>query len=95
VHMVPVDDVIYFEAADKYLRVLTAEREHLIRLSLKELLPRLDAQAFWQVHRGTVVQARCIVSARRDDSGKVHLTLRGRTETVTASRLYAHRFRGL
>jgi DNA-binding LytR/AlgR family response regulator len=95
VHMVPVEDVIYFEAADKYLRVLTAEREHLIRMSLKELLPRLDAQAFWQVHRGTVVQARCIVSARRDDSGKVHLTLRGRTETVAASRLYAHRFRGL
>jgi DNA-binding LytR/AlgR family response regulator len=95
VHLVPVEDVIYFEAADKYLRVVTAEREHLIRLSLKELLPRLDAQAFWQVHRGTVVQARCIVSARRDDGGKVHLTLRGRPETVTASRLYAHRFRGL
>ncbi len=95
VHLVPVEDVIYFEAADKYLRVVTAEREHLIRLSLKELLPRLDAQAFWQVHRGTVVQARCIATARRDDSGKVFLTLRGRPETVTASRLYAHRFRGL
>ncbi|ODU99249.1 MAG: DNA-binding response regulator [Rubrivivax sp. SCN 70-15] len=95
VHMVPVEDVIYFEAADKYVRVVTAEREHLIRLSLKELLPRLDAQAFWQVHRGAVVQARCIVSARRDDSGKVQLTLRGRLETVSVSRLYAHRFRGL
>ena len=31
VHLVPVDEVIYFEAADKYLRVITAEREHLIR----------------------------------------------------------------
>jgi hypothetical protein len=48
---------IYFEAADKYVRVVTAEREHLIRMSLRELLPQLDPQRFWQVHRGTVVQA--------------------------------------
>ena len=45
VHMVPVDDVIYFEAADKYVRVVTAEREHLIRTSLRELLPQLDRAA--------------------------------------------------
>jgi len=95
VHLVPVDEVIYFEAADKYLRVITAEREHLIRLALKDLLPQLDPQRFWQVHRGTVVQARCIASARRDESGKVFLSLRGRPETLTASRLYAHLFRGM
>jgi len=95
VHMVPVNEVIYFEAADKYLRVITADKEHLIRLSLKELLPQLDPQVFWQVHRGTVVQARCISVARRDESGKVLLSLRGRPETLTASRLYAHLFRGM
>jgi len=95
VHLVPVDEVIYFEAADKYLRVVTAEREHLIRLPLKDLLPRLDPARFWQVHRGTVVQARCIASARRDDTGKVLLNLRGRPETLVASRLYAQRFRAL
>ena len=66
VHLVPVDDVTYFEAADKYVRVVTADKEHLIRLSLKELLPQLDAQRFWQVHRGTIVQARCISQARRE-----------------------------
>lgn len=95
VHLVPVDEVIYFEAADKYVRVVTAEREHLIRLSLKELLPQLDAQRFWQVHRGTIVQARCIAQARREESGKVTLVLRGRRETLTASRLYAHLFKGM
>jgi DNA-binding LytR/AlgR family response regulator len=94
VHFVPVDEVVYFEAADKYVRVVTAAREHLIRQSLRELLPQLDAARFWQVHRGTVVQARCIVQARREESGKVTLTLRGRPETLTASRLYAHLFKG-
>ena len=66
VHLVPVDEVIYFEAADKYVRVITADKEHLIRLSLKDLLPQLDAQRFWQVHRGTIVHARCIAQARRE-----------------------------
>ena len=95
VHMVPVDDVVYFEAADKYVRVVTADREHLIRMSLKDLLPQLDAQRFWQVHRGTVVRARSIVSALRHESGKVTLTLRERPERLTASRLYAHLFKGM
>jgi DNA-binding LytR/AlgR family response regulator len=95
VTLVPVDEVIYFEAADKYVRVITASKEHLIRLSLKELLPQLDAQHFWQVHRSTIVQARCIAQARREESGKVTLVLRGRPETLTASRLYAPLFKGL
>jgi DNA-binding LytR/AlgR family response regulator len=95
VHMVPVAEVIYFEAADKYLRVVTATGEHLIRLSLRELLPQLDPQQFWQVHRGLVVRASSIATAQRDESGKVHLQLRGRKERVTASRLYAHLFKGM
>ncbi|MBE7420388.1 MAG: response regulator transcription factor [Ideonella sp.] len=94
VHLVPVDEVVYFEAADKYVRVVTAEREHLIRTSLRELLPQLDPQRFWQVHRGTVVRARSIASAQRHESGKVTLTLRERAERLTASRLYAHLFKG-
>jgi DNA-binding LytR/AlgR family response regulator len=95
VHVVPVDEVLYFEAADKYVRVVTAEREHLIRTSLRELMPQLDPQRFWQVHRGTLVQARCIAAATRDEAGKVSLSLRGRSEKVAVSRLYAHRFKAM
>ena len=95
VHLVPVDEVVYFEAADKYIRVITADKEHLIRLSLKELLPQLDPQRFWQVHRGTVVQARLVQTAHREETGKVTLTLRGRPEKISASRLYAHLFKGM
>jgi len=93
VHFVPLDEVIYFEAADKYVRVVTADKEHLIRLSLRELLPQLDDTKFWQIHRGTVVQARMVTSATRDEAGKTHLSLRGRPEKLTASRLYAHLFK--
>jgi len=93
--MVPVDEVIYFEAADKYLRVVTAQREHLIRLSLRELLGQLDEQRFWQIHRGTVVQARCIARAVRDEQGRTTLELRDRPERLAVSRVFAGRFRGL
>ena len=93
VHLVPVGKVIYFEAADKYVRVITAEREHLIRTSLRELLPQLDPERFWQVHRGTVVRCDAVATALRDDAGKVTLTLRGHADRLTVSRLYAHRFK--
>ena len=94
-HLIPVDEVVYFEAADKYVRVVTATREALIRMSLRDLLPRLRAETFWQIHRGTVVRADAIATATRDDSGKVFLTLRQRPERLVASRLYAHLFRGM
>ena len=95
IHLVPVAEVLYFEAADKYLRVITAQREYLIRTSLRELLPQLDAHCFWQVHRGTVVRAEAIATAVRDDAGKVHLTLRGHPDRLVASRLYAHLFKAM
>jgi DNA-binding LytR/AlgR family response regulator len=95
IHLVPVDEVIYFEAADKYVRVVTAEREHLIRISLRDLVPQLDAARFWQIHRGTVVRADAIASALRDEAGKVTLALRGRPDRLTVSRLYAHRFKAM
>ncbi|HJW12698.1 MAG TPA: LytTR family DNA-binding domain-containing protein, partial [Albitalea sp.] len=88
-------EVLYFEAADKYVRVVTAEREHLIRTSLRELQPQLDGERFWQIHRGTVVRCNAIASALRDDAGKITLTLRGHADKLTVSRLYAHLFKAM
>lgn len=95
IHMVPVADVVYFEAADKYVRVLTTEREYLIRTALKELIEQLDPQEFWQVHRSTLVRATHIATVTRDEAGKQHITLRGRPERLPVSRLYAHLFKAM
>jgi DNA-binding LytR/AlgR family response regulator len=96
VRMVPIEEVLYFEAADKYIRVLTATQEHLIRTPLKQLLPQLDPQAFWQVHRAVVVRASAIEQVRRDEAGKLHLSLRGRPgEDIVVSRLYAQLFKAM
>ena len=99
IRMVPVEDIAYFEAADKYVRVLTStpqgQHEYLIRTPLKELLPQLDAQSFWQVHRGTVVRASAIDTVTRDEAGKLWLQLRGRPGKLAVSRLYAHLFKAM
>jgi DNA-binding LytR/AlgR family response regulator len=93
VRMIPIADVVYFEATDKYVNVVTKEGEALIRTSLKELLPQLDDKQFWQVHRGTIVNANCVLSAVRDEAGKLSLNLRGRQEQLRVSPLYAHLFK--
>jgi DNA-binding LytR/AlgR family response regulator len=95
VRLVPIEDVLYFEAADKYVRVLTADREYLIRTPLRQLLPQLDPQLFWQVHRAVVVRASAIEAVHRDAGGHLHLQLRERSERLSVSRLYAHLFRAM
>ena len=93
VRMIALADVVYFEALDKYINVVCRDSEALIRTSLKELLPQLDPQQFWQIHRGTIVNASAIASAVRDDAGKLSLTLRQHPAQLRVSPLYAHLFR--
>ena len=95
IHLVPLPEVLYLEAADKYVRVLTAEREYLIRTPLKELLPQLNPARFWQIHRGTVVNHHCIELALRDEQGRLSLLLRGRPERLAVSRLFACQFKAM
>ena len=95
IHLVPVEDVVYFEAADKYVRVLTPTNEYLIRTPLRELLPQLDGQLFWQIHRATVVRAQAVAAVSRDEAGKLWVQLRGRPERLPVSRLYAHLFKAM
>ncbi len=93
VRPVAVDEVVYLEAADKYVRVLTAEHEYLLRTPLKDLLAQLDPLVFWQIHRGTVVNSPHIEHAARDEAGRWHVHLRQRPERLAVGRMYAGRFR--
>ena len=93
VRMVAVEEVCCLQSADKYTLVLTRDAELVLRTPLKDLVSQLDPQEFWQVHRGTVVNVRQIVSAHHDILSKVTLTLRDRPEKIAVSRSYAHLFR--
>ena len=93
VKMIPIDDVCYFQAADKYTSVVTKDGESLIRTPLKELLPQLPSSRFAQIHRGTIVKLSEVAAAVRDDAGRISLRLKNRRETLPVSRLYADLFR--
>ena len=93
VQQIPVDDVLYFQASDKYTCVITREGESLIRLPLAELSAQLDADVFWQIHRGTLVNMNAVAATRRDLGGRIFVKLKdGKTE-LAVSRAYAHLFK--
>ena len=78
------------------MRVFTTDgSEVLLRTPLKELMKRLDAQVFWQIHRGSVVRATAIESVTRDKSGRLSLRLKGLPIRLNVSRLYAHLFKAM
>lgn len=93
IRLIPVTEVIYFEASDKYINVVTAQNASLIRMSLRELLPQLDTAIFWQIHRSTIVNSHYIQSATREETGKFTLKLRDCNDRLQVSRIYAHLFR--
>ncbi len=95
VRMFSIDDVVYFQSDEKYTRIATAADEAHIRIPIKDLLPQLDPDVFWQIHRSTIVRVRAIKSVKRDDDGKLQLTLNERAESLAVSPSFAARFKGL
>jgi DNA-binding LytR/AlgR family response regulator len=93
--LIPVDDVQYFHAEDKYTRVVTADGDALIRKTIKELGEELDPELFWQVHRATIVNLRAIARVDRDYRDLPLILLKGRAEPLTVSRTFAHRFKAM
>ena len=93
VRMIPVEEVCYFQAADKYTSVITRDAEVLIRTALKDLLAQLPQDRFRQIHRGTVVNLAEVAASVRDDSGRYSLRLKQRKETLAVSRVFADQFR--
>lgn len=93
--MFSVEEVLFFQAQDKYTRVVTAENEGHIRTPLKELLAALDPQEFWQVHRSVIVRVGAILAVTKDADDKLQLTVRSRPDVLPVSSAFQHRFRAM
>ena len=92
-YQIAVDEVIFFQSDDKYTVVNTVNGEHLISKPLSELIQSLDAEHFWQVHRGTVINMRNVISTKRDGDGRMTVHLKGSGKPLSISRAYQHLFR--
>jgi DNA-binding LytR/AlgR family response regulator len=93
VQQIAVDEVLYFQASDKYTCVYTRAGESLIRMPLAELAAQLDPELFWQIHRSTLVNMNEVASTRRDLGGRVFVRLRDGATELPVSRAYAHLFK--
>jgi DNA-binding LytR/AlgR family response regulator len=90
--LITVDEICYFQAGDGYTRVITADRESLIRRTIRELKDDLDPNAFWQIHRGTIVNASMIAGITRDFRRRMRVRIKQRPELLPVSDPFMHRF---
>lgn len=95
VRLYAIDEILAFQAQDKYTRALTATDEALLRTSLRELAQSLDPEVFWQVHRSAIVRATAIEKITRDELGKSWLTLKGRGEVLPVASAFHSKLRGM
>ncbi len=93
IRVIDVSEVLFFQSDAKYTRVVLRDYEALVRIPLKDLLSGLDPDCFWQIHRGTVVNANAIEAAERVDAERMQVLVRGCPEKLTVSRSFAHLFR--
>jgi len=94
-HVICVDDVLCFDANEKYTIVVVAEGEHLIRTPIRDLARQLDPDQFWQIHRSTIVNMRHVSGARRDERSRLLVRLRNHPRGLKVSRAYVHLFHGM
>ncbi|WP_431289143.1 LytR/AlgR family response regulator transcription factor [Roseateles chitinivorans] len=91
--LIPVDEILFLRSDEKYTLVVTAEGEALIRTPIRELIERLDAQRFVQVHRSVLVNLHAISHVTRGPNETADLHLKARPEVLPVSRSYLHLFR--
>ncbi|SDK85506.1 two-component system, LytT family, response regulator [Catalinimonas alkaloidigena] len=58
VHFVPLDDIIWIEAYDYYVKIHVARRFFLLRESMKRLDARLPDHQFVRIHKSSIVNVR-------------------------------------
>lgn len=95
VKMFPIDEVLFFQAQDKYVRVVTRTDEAVIRTPLRELVRQLDGEEFWQIHRSVIVRASAIDRVQKDALGHHHARVKGSGELLPVSSAYQARFRSM
>ena len=91
--LIPTAEILFFTSDEKYTRVQTESLEALIRKPIKELIDELDPEQFWQIHRGTIVNAKAIAGVTRDFRGRQLVLIKGHNEKLEVSRNYTHLFK--
>jgi two-component system response regulator AlgR len=83
--LIPVNQIYYFMADEKYVILYWTQGEVLIGETLKDLEQEFAGQ-FLRIHRSTLVSMVHITSLSKDSEGRSYIRLKGRTEMLEVSR---------
>jgi DNA-binding LytR/AlgR family response regulator len=89
------DEICYLRADNKYATLVTADAEYLLTSSLKQMREKLDPRAFWQIHRGILVNVATIRSVHRSSHGALDVRLKNRPEALPVSAAHVALFKHL
>jgi len=92
--LIPVEEIRYFQADQKYVVVATAQGQLLIEETLKSLEQEF-ADRFVRIHRNALVARRYITGLGKDDEGQAQVRLAGVTEPLEVSRRHLAEVRKL
>ena len=92
VRFVALEEIEWFESADNYVRLHTAERDHLVRRTMQSLERDLDPRQFVRIHRRAIVRIERIAGVRTLPGGDYVVTLADGSEQPVG-RHYRRRFR--
>jgi DNA-binding LytR/AlgR family response regulator len=93
VRLIPVEQIAYLRADEKYTLVVWEGGEALIRKTIRELADELDPSRFAQIHRSVIVNLHQVSQVDRGANETAEVQLKGRKELLPVSRSFVHVFR--
>jgi two-component system response regulator AlgR len=88
IRLIPVEEILFFLAQQKYTTVRHAKGEDLIEDSLRVLEEELGSQ-FVRIHRNALVSVRHLDAIERNAEGQYIVRVRGSTDALQVSRRMA------
>ena len=90
--LVATEDIVFFEAKDKYTFLHTLNQEYIVDLTLADLEKKLDKENFIRIHRSSIVNVKFIQELVKWFGGKYKVRLKDKTQTeLVVSRGYVDR----
>jgi len=75
-HLIPVDEILYFQADNKYVTARLPDREELLEESLKQLEEEFGPRLL-RIHRNALVALDALEGIEKNPDGRCHVRLRG------------------
>lgn len=93
--LIPVDEILYFLADQKYVAVGLADEEVLIDESLKSIETEFGNDVFFRIHRNALIAVSHLRAIEKTSTGSYHAIVRGCDKTLAVSRRHVAALRKL